>query len=223
MLVRDLRTGRLIAVPDNQVFASPLGGDHFGSYAPGGVHGLGSVPGLGHYGAAPQQIMYDGLGHPLGLPFLAALPFIGKVAAFLPQVASVASKVLPFLQGTGAMPQGQPAQMQAPDKMAPPSMQPPMQPSMPLPVQPFMQTPMQSPIEPPMQESMFPPTDASAQSAMPPSVRFRRHRRVRGGQFVRIQPAIPRRQLSPGGYVPGPGAPSPYLQGWFGFNGWRGY
>src|SRR5713101_7472455 len=113
MLVRDLRTGRLVAVPDNQVFASPLRGHHFGSYASGRMHGLGSVPGFGHYGAEPQQIMYDGLGHPLGLPFLAALPaIIGKVAAFLPQVASVASKVLPFLQGTGAMPQGQPAPMQ---------------------------------------------------------------------------------------------------------------
>ena len=87
MLARDLRSGRLIAVPANHVFASPPGGYHLGSYAPTLAHRVGNVPGFGHYGAPPAQIIYDGLGHPLGLSFLTALPALaGRVAALLSRV-----------------------------------------------------------------------------------------------------------------------------------------
>jgi hypothetical protein len=276
MLARDLSSGRLIAVPDSHVFASPPGGYRLGSYAPGFAHGVGSVSGLGHYGAPPAQIIYDGLGHPLGLPFLTALPPLARrVAALLPQVATAASKVLPLLQSTGAMPQGQPAPVPAPDMMVSPSMPPPMQPSMQVPLQPPMQPSMpslmESPIQPtmapavqePMQEPMSPPMQASAQLPMPPSMppmapppseprspetvappepfvaplrvqqgngrsvvipmRWRVRRRPRLRRFVLMQPAIPRRPLPPGGYVPGPAAPARYLHGWAGFNGWSRY
>src|SRR3954465_2478083 len=154
MLARDLRSGRLIAVPANHVFASPPGGYHLGSYAPTLAHRVGNVPGFGHYGAPPAQIIYDGLGHPLGLSFLTALPALaGRVAALLPQFATTASKILPLLQSTGAMSQGQPAPMPAQDMMLPSSMQPPMQPSMPSP----MESPMEPTVAPPMQEPMLPP------------------------------------------------------------------
>jgi hypothetical protein len=279
MLVRDLRTGRLIAVHDNHAFASPLGGYRLGSYVPGRVHAVGSVPGFGHYGAAPAQIIYDGLGHPLGLPFLTALPALaGRVAALLPQFASAVSKILPPLQGAGAMPQGQPASTQAPDMMVPPPVQPPwqapmQQPSMQapvqLPMQPSIPAPMESPIQPtmapPMQESMLPPMQASAPPPVPASmapmapvpseppgspetmvpqepivvapmrvqrangetvvmpVRLRLRRRKRGRRFVRIQPAIPRPPLPPGGHGPGLAVSAPYLHGWSGCNGWNRY
>ena len=120
MLARDLRSGRLIAVPANHVFASPPGGYRLGSYAPTLAHRVGNVPGFGHYGAPPAQIIYDGLGHPLGLSFLTALPALaGRVAALLPQFATTASKIFPLLQSTGAMSQGQPAPMPAQDMMLP--------------------------------------------------------------------------------------------------------
>ena len=258
MLARDLRSGRLIAVPANHVFASPPGGYRLGSYAPTLAHRVGNVPGFGHYGAPPAQIIYDGLGHPLGLSFLTALPALaGRVAALLPQFATTASKILPLLQSTGAMSQGQPAPMPAQDMMLPSSMQPPMQPSMPSP----MESPMEPTVAPPMQEPMLPPMQASAQpwmapiapSSEPPGsietmapqetfvapmrvqqanggsvvmpMRWRRRRRRQGRarRFVPIQPAIPRRPLPPGGYLPGPATPTPYLHGWSGFNGWRRY
>jgi hypothetical protein len=182
MLARDLRSGRLIAVPDIRVFASPPSGYRLGSCAPGFPHRVGGVSGFGHYGAPPSQIIYDGLGHPFGLPFLTALPALaGRVAALLPQFATVASKVLPLLQSTGAMPQRQPAPVPAPDAMVPPSMPPPMQPSMQAPMQPPMQPSMPSPMESiqpamapamqePMQEPMLPPMQASTQPPMPPSM-----------------------------------------------------
>jgi hypothetical protein len=244
MLVRDLRTGRLVAVPDGNVFVSPPSVYPFGSGGPGSVHGLGGAPGFGHYGAAPAQIMYDGLGHPVGLPFLTALPaIIGKVAAFLPEVASVASKVLPFLQGAGATPQAQPAPTQAPDTMAPPSMQPPVQP----PMQPPMPSPMESPIQPTMAPPMLAPMAASMQPPMPPSAfapreevavapmpvqtpsgetffvarPVRRRRRRRGGGSVQLAQVMPPRPLLPGGVVPQFAALPHGLQGWFGFNNWR--
>ena len=256
MLARDLRSGRLIAVPDNHVFASPPGGYRLGSYAPTLAHRVGNVPGFGHYGAPPAQIIYDGLGHPLGLSFLTALPALaGRVAALLPQFATTASKILPLLQSTGAMSQGQPAPMPAQDMMLPSSMQPPMQPSMPSP----MESPMEPTVAPPMQEPMLPPMQASAQpwmapiapSSEPPGsietmapqetfvapmrvqqanggsvvmpMRWRRRRQGRARRFVPIQPAIPRRPLPPGGYLPGPATPTPYLHGWSGFNGWGRY
>jgi hypothetical protein len=246
MLVRDLRTGRLVAVPDGNVFVSPPGRYPFGPGAPGSVHGLGGAPGFGHYGAAPGQIIYDGLGHPLGLPFLTALPaIIGKVAAFLPQIASVASKVLPFLQGAGATPQGQPAPTQAPNTMVQPSMQPPVQPSMQPPMQPPMPSPMESPIQPTM--TMLAPMAASMQPPIPPQAwalreevavapmrvqtpggetffvarPVRRRRRRHGRGSAQIAQVIPPRPLSPAGFAPELAAPPHTLQGWFGFNNWR--
>jgi hypothetical protein len=202
--------------------------------------------------------MYDGLGHPLGLPFLAALPaIVGKVAAFLPQLANVASKVLPFLQGAGAMPQGQPAPMPAPDMMAPPSMQapiqPPMQSSMPSAMQPFMQTPMQSipqGMQPQLPLPMAPISPASFEPAGGPlapapreevvvapvrvqkpngemvvvPIRLRRRRRSRRGPFARLRPAtLPRTLSRENSIAPELVEPPRTLQGWFGFNGWRGF
>ncbi len=52
------------------------------------------MPGLGYYGAAPPQVIYDGLGNPLGLPFLAALAMLSSL---LPSLASGAAKILPGL------------------------------------------------------------------------------------------------------------------------------
>ena len=266
MLVRDVTTGRWIAVPDRLPAVSPLGVYGLGAYVRPNVHGyIAHASGLGYYAVPPQQVIYDGFGNPVGLPFLASLlPFAGKIAAFLPQIASVASKVLPFLQGGAASPQGQPAPAQSPDMMAPPSMQPSMQqpfmqPSMEQPsMQPPMQAPMQPPMQPSMQPPMQPPIESPIQAAMAPpssepsggpgaittqeeivmapmrvrqpngqpvvmSVPLRRRRRSKSVRFVRMQPAIQQRPFGSGGYAPEPASPSPQLQGWFGFNGWRGY
>ena len=89
MLVRDVRSGRLVAVPDSRFYAqatAPLG--YYGE------HGLHGAP-LGSYAAAPQQPLYDGLGNPLGLPFLAALAPLAS--SLLPMIAKGASSVLPSL------------------------------------------------------------------------------------------------------------------------------
>jgi len=71
MLVQDTLTGYLHEVPDHL----------YGGY-------LGQVP---EYAEAP--VVLDGLGYPVGLPFLPA------IAAALPGVASLASRALPAVSG----------------------------------------------------------------------------------------------------------------------------
>ena len=109
MLVRDVRTGLLMAVPDNRFSAVPYGAYGLGSFVPRATM---YAPGLG-YAASP---MHHGLGDPVGLPFLAALaplassllpaiaggvssllPSIGKVASSLPGVISEAAKAIPSI------------------------------------------------------------------------------------------------------------------------------
>jgi hypothetical protein len=110
MLVRDVRTGLLMAVPDNRFSAVPYGAVGLGAFVP---RGAAYAPGLGYYGASP---LYHGLGDPVGLPFLAALaplassllpaiaggvssllPSIGKIASSLPGVISDAAKAIPSI------------------------------------------------------------------------------------------------------------------------------
>ena len=146
MLVRDVRTGNLVTVPDNRFYGAPAGYSGFGGYVPPSAAGFSGTPGLAYYAAPPQQVLYDGLGNPLGLPFLAALipaaaalipKIIGGAAAILPTVAkaasglpgiiskvagglpSIAGQVLPMLTGGG----GAPAPF-APSPGAPRSMSP---------------------------------------------------------------------------------------------------
>ena len=96
MLVRDMNSGRLVAVPDNRFGPARLGGHRIGYNVPQHPHGM---TGLGYYGAAPPQVVYDGLGNPVGLPFLAPLlPILAaKGAALLPLIAGKASAALPSL------------------------------------------------------------------------------------------------------------------------------
>ena len=61
MLVRDVNSGRLVAVPDNRFAPARLGGHRIGYSVPQYPQDAG----LGYYEAAPPQVVYDGLGIPL--------------------------------------------------------------------------------------------------------------------------------------------------------------
>jgi hypothetical protein len=236
MLVRDVRTGNLVAVPDNRFYGAPAGYGGFGEHAPPAARGFGYAPGLGYYGAAPQQVIYDGLGNPLGLPFLAALlpaaasilpSIIGGAAKALPAVAnvagglpgilskvagglpSIAGKILPMLTGGGGAP--------APAPMLPTPM--PMLPPLPMPFAP------PPPAGPP---AMAPHEDTVARVRMRTTdgqmvdmpIRVRRRRRGRHRGTVRM---VTR-------YVPPPD-PTPVrrmqtqrsFDGWPGLHGWAVY
>jgi hypothetical protein len=186
MLVRDVRTGQLVAVPDNRFAAAPFGGYGAGPARTLGVRSrpmgpvsrlrnkssttasairwgrhfsrrshrwlrpclpsllpmipsvdrrigvvaqvhrrpiVGSAAGrirfgypsrehartgrharVSYYGAAPPQVIYDGLGNPLGLPFLAALA--PMLSSLLPTLRQRRAKILPGLisQAATALP-----------------------------------------------------------------------------------------------------------------------
>ena len=82
MLVRDIKNGRLVNVPENGHRINGVSGCR-PSYGAGYLSGLSGVNALGNLGE--QQMVYDGLGNPLGiLPFI---PLIAKAAAtFLPKI-----------------------------------------------------------------------------------------------------------------------------------------
>lgn len=140
MLVRDLRTGQLVDVPDRLMASPAMGGvDGWGVY--GSLPRASGVHGLGAYHAAPSQIVYDGLGNPVGiLPFLAALKPLaakliptlatkagGLITKLLPQITSA----LPMLTGGGAVPQAMPVQTAMPGAEAMVGPVPPMSQMMP--------------------------------------------------------------------------------------------
>jgi hypothetical protein len=190
-----------------------------------------AVPGLGYYGAAPPQVIYDGLGNPLGLPFLAALA--PMLSSLLPSLASGASKILPGLisavapsVGSGTPPApAQPQATPAPDtsNVSPMPAQP--APSGPPPgvVIPDAHAPaMRVPLQPP--DEIVAPMRVqgpNGQSMVVP-VRLRRRGRRRRRLMRRVQPmVVARPPPSTIGYAPGFGFPA-HPQGWPGFNGWRG-
>src|SRR5438309_8800663 len=148
MLVRDVRTGRLITMPDIGFGAAPVAGYRgFGSYGSGNFYGANRAPRLGHYGAASPHIIYDGLGNPLGLPFLAALAPLAS--SILPAIISGAAKLLPAIGSiTGG--RGSPSPVPPPPMPSTPEPIPP--PSAPVP--PSM-TP--APLPPPTHEDVIAP------------------------------------------------------------------
>jgi hypothetical protein len=198
MLVRDVTSGRLVAVPDNR-------------FAPAR-----SAGGLGYYGAGPTQVVYDGLGNPVGLPFLAALlpalaplaksllpSLAGKVASLLPGLANKAVALLPsgsdsaaaqsqlarllpqlqalLQQSTAATPQrigapmalgmyaGMPLGFYAETPPGTPAPSPGPEAMAPQPAQPPMQASMQTPMQPVMQTPMEPGVSpATAAPSSPP-------------------------------------------------------
>jgi hypothetical protein len=163
MLVRELRTGRLIALPDRAAAAPVLGGYRIASPQPIAYGGLGAVPLGVAYTAAPGRVIYDGLGNPVGLPFLAALaPLAAKALAFLPAIGKAVTS-LPALATTGAsmltqMAPAPPAQAMAPTAPSMPAMAP-SPPPMPMAPAPMPMAPAPAPM--PM------PAEAPAPAPMP--------------------------------------------------------
>ena len=208
---------------------APPGG--FGHYPTANMHGLGAMPGLGYYGAAPPQVIYDGLGNPLGLPFLAALA--PMLSSLLPTLASGAAKILPGLlsQAGTALPslaQSAPASpatlppQPAPDAAnvsptpAPPAT--PMPDARPTEMAPAPRTPT------PLPDEVIAPMRVQGPNGQPMvvPVRLRRRGRRRGRRVRSVQPlVIARPPISNFGFAPGFASPS-NLHGCFGFNGWRG-
>lgn len=175
MLIQDALTGRLHEIPD-QLYGSYLGeygqlyGPQWGEYP----QGYGYSP---QYGAA--QVVYDGLGNPVGIfPLLAKLaPLAAKLLpAIATKVLPVITNVLPaisnFLPGAApapspaAMPQPQlPTAMQPmPDQQFAPSPGAPFPASMPMPEQmtapPVMATPVSMPFQTPAPPMMAMPATA---------------------------------------------------------------
>jgi len=194
MLVRDVRSGRLVTVPDSRFFAqatAPLG------YC--GERGLSGVP-FGNYAAGPQQPLYDGLGNPLGLPFLAALAPLAS--SLLPMIAKGASSLLrsllPMLTGGGGAAPSPPALPMTPE----PAPVPPPAPAMaPLPME---------PAPPPM--PMTPPSMPEPPDEIVAPMRMQRS----DGQSVVVPVRLRRRRRSRRARTHG-------LHGWPGLSGWYGY
>jgi hypothetical protein len=227
MLVRDVRTGLLMAVPDNRFSAVPYGAAGLGSFVP---RGAAYAPGLGYHGVSP---MHHGLGDPVGLPFLAALaplassllpaiaggvssllPSIGKIASSLPGVISDAAKAIPSIAqsaaSTVAPAVALPPAAPAPDGAA---ALPPPPPVVALPPPPPMAHPNGSAMAPPT-ETVIAPVPVQGPDGqtriVPMRVRRRRRRRARQ-RFGEMELA----GWNGYGYVPL--APA---RAWGGFNGW---
>jgi hypothetical protein len=179
MFVRDLKTGRLIDVPNQRVVVPALAGF-----------------GLGAYPAGPTQVIYDGLGNPVGvLPFLAALKPLaasliptlatkiggllkgatGQAASAVPALAPQAvstmpaaagaapsflstitnllpqiTSALPMLTGGSGLPQAMPAQSAVPGpEVAPVPPMPPMMPGQTMAPMPMTPSPMLPAVAPP--------------------------------------------------------------------------
>lgn len=165
MLVRDLRTGQLVDVPNRRI-VSP-GGSGFDGFAfsrRANALRASAGHGVGAYHGRPSQVIYDGLGNPVGiLPFLAALKPLA--AAILPTLASKAGAL--FKGAATAIPALAP---QAPSPM--PAVAPPAEaivspgPAMPPP----MPLPAPGPMSPPaMMPSPTTPAPAATETTLPPS------------------------------------------------------
>lgn len=183
MLVRDV-SGRLIALPEPRIGYVPVQG--YDGY------------GLGYYG----EPVYDGLGNPLGLPFLAALaPLAAKIlpmaGSLLPKIIGGASKILPIVSKVaGGVQQAVPLISQAISALPMPAPAP-----VPAPLPPGPGTVVRT-------ESVVTPVRVQGPTGQPMvvPVRVRRRRRVRA--------PVPRLAGYPGfhGYYGHPG-----LHGWHGY------
>jgi hypothetical protein len=178
MLIQDQLTGLLHEIPD-QPYRSHLGGygqlyeSQWGEYPQG-------------YGYSPQraasQVLYDGLGNPVGIfPLLTALaPLAAKILPGLAQkvLPKVAQRFMPMIS------QALPA-ITSIFNGAPPSQGPP-----PMPDQQAVPTP-----GPPGPASMLAPIHPPAPPVMgpmwPPMMRFHRRRRCRCVRVFRRHMAVP--------------------------------
>jgi hypothetical protein len=235
MLIQDALTGRLHEIPDH----------HYGSYL--GEYGQLYEPQWGEYpqgyGYSPQragsQVLYDGLGNPVGLfPLLTALaPLAAKV---LPVAAKVlpglAQKVLPglakrFLPGLAqrflpglqrflpvisqALPAINSFSQEAQPKLAQAPGPMPDQQAAPTPGPPIPAS-MHAPIHPPVPPVMGP--------MWRPMMRFHPRRRCRCVKVIRRHIAVPPPPAAMGpireaGKAEPPGA----VQGWGYYGGFNGY
>lgn len=210
MLIQDPLTGRLHEIPD-QLYRSHLG-DYGQLYEPQWGE---SPQGYGHSPQrATSQVLYDGLGNPIGIfPLLTALaPLAAKV---LPKIAQrvlprLAQRFLPMInQATPAITSlfnGPPPEAAAPmpDRQAAPMPGPPIPVSMPAPIH---------PPAPPMMGPM-----------VHPMMRFHRRRRCRCVNVIRRHIPVP-----PPPAVRGPireagnAEPASAVHGWGDYGGFNGY
>jgi hypothetical protein len=241
MLIQDSLTGRLHEIPD-QLYRSYLGecGRVYGQQYP---QGSGHSP---HYG--PGQVVYDGLGNPVGIaPLLAMLaPLAAKVLpAIADKVLPVITKVLPaitqalpgisnILPGAApAAPQPPAAMSPAPDQQFAPSAATPMPAPVQAPAPPMMQTPAPMPIQTPFPPVMATPAMAPLRPmpvpypmmAMmtPRGIRGRRHRGRRPiRRRIAVPPPPPPEVMEPvrGAVI---AEPSGAVQGWGYYGGFNGY
>jgi hypothetical protein len=208
MLIQDALTGRLHEIPD-QPYRSYLG-EYGQPYEQRYPQGYGYSP---HYGVG--QVVYDGLGNPVGLfPLLAKLaPLAAKVLpAVATKVLPAITKVLPSLTRAlpmvgkffpGAAPS--PAAM-----MQPPAAMPPM--------------PFQTPAPPVMAMPGIAPMAVpySMMTMMAPRIRRSRWRRAR--RLIRRRIAVPPPPgiMGPVGEARSDGPPNT-VQGWEYYGGFNGY
>lgn len=227
MLIQDQLTGRLHEIPD-QLYRS-----HLGEYGQLYEPQWGEYP--QGYGYSPQraasQVLYDGLGNPVGIfPLLTALaPLAAKVlphiaSKVLPKIAQrlpglaqrlpglaqrflpVISQALPAISSFSqdARPQLAQAPSPMPDQQAAPAPGPPIPGSMP------------APIHPPAPHMMGP--------MWRPMMRFHRRRRCRCVKAIRRHIAVP-----PGPTVREPireagnADPASTVQGWGYYGGFNGH
>jgi hypothetical protein len=228
MLIQDSLTGRLHEIPD-QLYRSYLG-ECGRVYEQQYLQGYGHSP---HYG--PGQVVYDGLGNPVGIaPLLAmlaplaakvlptiaekVLPAVAKVLPMITQAMPAISNIFPgAAPAPAAIPPTQDQQF-TPSPAAPFPAPIPMQQQAPAP--PMMATPAMAPPQP-----MPVPYPMMARMA-PRLIRGRRHR---GRRPIRRRIAVPS-QPPPPPEVMEPvrearsAEPSDAVQGWGyhgGFNGYR--
>jgi hypothetical protein len=213
MLIQDQLTGRLHEIPD-QPYRS-----HLGEYGQLYEPQWGEYP--QGYGYSPQrvasQVLYDGLGNPVGLfPLLTALaPLAAKILPGLAQkvLPKVAQRFLPMinqaLPAISSFFQGAPP---APAQAAGPMMD---QQGAPMPGAPIP-TSMPAPMHPPDPRVMGP--------MGPPMIRFHRRHRCRCVRGTRRHIAVP-----PPPVVMGPireavkAEPAGAVHGWGYYGGFNGY
>ncbi len=194
MLVRDTLTGYLHEIPDGQTYGSSFSGyGHF--YRP--------YTGAHYRSYGEPQIVYDGLGNPVGiLPFIAALaPLAAKAAAAIaPVAAKAASAIIPTIAkalpgvsslfpkvaslGTKALPMSTQAASLLPLTALPlmrrASLTPPQAPAPAEPVQTTVTVPMPTgPAMGPMAPAMMRPAAAAPYPQVQVIYRRRRRRRSR--------------------------------------------
>jgi hypothetical protein len=211
MLMRDIKSGRLVNMPEN---------------------GYGYFNGLSGANAfanpSPQGMVYDGLGNPLGiLPFI---PLLAKAATTL--LPTLLPKILPMLTGggtgsaAGALPHIASQILPMLTNTAPAVLAPP-QIAMPMPPDPIRSTQL-LPVSPaagsmPAANMPLPPLDVVPMSVQTPQgvrmvpVRVRRGRRPRR-RSSRISMLMPQTALSTYPTATSPAASS--LHGWAGYGRW---